>query len=479
VSRLISRASAFAVALQKVSQDARSSPDSIRVRLTNGVILVCFVYILLRPVSNNAVLIPILFLMGLASAISCVVEARGFAPGFDSIWICQIYFALIGTVVGIVAGAPGVIYGVLIYALAPVLYWTWVCAFDLATVRLAIHWLFVATAVLSTVIIIFVAGETRFFPQLVPSWLIEASGAAFAPTANTPGQIRFYGLSTLAAAGPLCAASLLLRADSLMPHAALRIYAAAASVLAALVSGRRAIVLVIILAPLIAWICSVVIRRRWSFPGNADGVRVVIAAARAWPHLAALVVGAALLLLGLVAAVYHSTIVVSFASAHALILGGNAGPPDIRVAEARALLDGWAKSPWVGNGFGATLPGFSRDASRPWNFELQYHVLLFQTGLVGVLLAAAALVAVLRQLRRAAQAAIAYEATLVATTTGAVAFLLANSVDPYLQAPGHMWAIYLPLAVANSLLVSTVAVEQTRVAATGGGKRQNESSADA
>jgi len=444
--------------LMALRQDPRNTDAlSVTLRLSNGLILGCLVYLLLRPVSNNFVLIPVFFLMGLGSLAIWIVADRRFAPGFASIWLWQLYFALLGTVVGVVAGAPGLLYGVLIYAIAPILYWIWVGAFDLSTIRLAILWVFITTAALSTVIILFVAGETHVIPQLVPFTILDASGAAYAPTANTPGQIRFYGVSTLAAAGPLCAASLLVRADRLMPHVALRVYATASAVVASLVAGRRAILVVIVLAPVIAWICSVTIRGQWRMRTNRNGFQSVVGALRSRPKMAAMVVGSVVVLIGIVYVtqpLFISAIYVSFASAHAMAFGGGGGTPDVRVAEAKALLDGWAKSPWVGNGFGATLPGYSRDAARPWNFELQYHVLVFQTGLAGAVLAMAGLLAVIRQLRAAARAAAAYSGTLVVLTTGAVSLLVANAVDPYLQAPGHMWAIYLPLTVANCVLIA-------------------------
>jgi hypothetical protein len=447
-------------------------PQSIGLRVSNAVILLCVVYLWLRPVSNNFVLVPVLFMMGLGSAAACVFGVRRLAAGFAPIWLCQVFLALLGTVVGAIGGAPGLLYGVLIYAAAPILYWTWVRAFDLGTIRQTLFWLFISTSVLSTIIILFVAGETRLIPQVVPASLLDASGAAFAPAGNTPGQIRFYGLSTLAAAGPLCAASLFVRADKLMPNAKLRAYAAASSTVAALVSGRRAIVLVIVLAPLAAWMCSAVIRSQWGSRQVRGRVRLALGAALRRRGKLALAVGASLLFIGVAYVtaplfIPFSAISYSLASAQAMVFGGGAGVADVRVAEAKALIDGWLKSPLVGNGFGAILPNYSRDPARPWNFELQYHVILFQTGLTGVSLGIVALLAALRQLRATARAVPAYSATLVVTTTGAVSLLLANSVDPYLQAPGHMWAIYLPLAVANSVLIAHMKSTHDKAVSTG------------
>lgn len=424
-------------------------------KIGTAVVLLCLMYLWLRPVSDNYVLVAVLLLMGSASAAVSLIAGRRFGGGFAPIWICQFLFALLGTIVGIVMATPGVWYEVLIYAAAPILYWTWVRALDLRAIRLVLLWLAIGTSALSTAIILFVAAEKGMLPHLVPGAILGASGAAFDPTTN---QIRFFGLSTLAAAGPLWAASLFVRGDALLPHATWRVYAASSSVVAALVSGRRAIVVVIIIGPLIAWISLALIRWQWSRTGVSD---------RAKPKLWALrrigvAVVATLVVLGLVevaapSLVRLSAIPRSFASAMALVGLGQSGVVDVRVAEAGALIDGWKKSPVIGSGFGAALPSFVRDRQKPWSYELQYHLLLFQTGLAGALLAIVALLAGLKQLRAAARAKPAFAATLGVTSAGAISLLLANAIDPYLQAPGHMWAIYLPLAVTNSILVTKLA----------------------
>jgi hypothetical protein len=444
----------------------KAQPTSLRIG--NAAIVFCLVYLWLRPVSNNFVLIPVLLGMGLASAAVCVVGAREFAPGFGPIWIGQLSFAVLGTTVAVFAGAPGILYGVLVYAAAPILFWTWVRALDLGTVRVALTWLAISTSALSTVIVIFVAGEKGLIPNVVPGAILDASGAGFGSSADITSQIRFYGLSTLAAAGPLWAASVFTRADKLMPPAMLRIYAASSATVAALVAGRRAIVVVTILAPLIAWACSTAIRWHRRSIESRDHVGTSVGAALRERRKMLIALGV-LLVLGIAFAAapsffLFSAVSRSFVNAEALLTGGGAGVPDVRVAEAKALIVGWLQSPLVGHGFGAVLPNYFRDPARPWNFELQYHLILFQTGLLGLSLAILVLVFTLRQLRAAARAAPEFVGTLIVTTTGAVALLLANSVDPYLQAPGHMWAVYLPLAVANCMLLSQL--KSTRASAT-------------
>ncbi|HXT71668.1 MAG TPA: hypothetical protein VN700_18060 [Vicinamibacterales bacterium] len=55
---------------------------------------------------------------------------------------------------------------------------------------------------------------------------------------------------------------------------------------------------------------------------------------------------------------------------------------DIRAIQRRYLLDAFMASPWVGSGFGG-YAGYLRNAERPWSYELTYHQMLFNIGIVG------------------------------------------------------------------------------------------------
>jgi len=56
---------------------------------------------------------------------------------------------------------------------------------------------------------------------------------------------------------------------------------------------------------------------------------------------------------------------------------------DERTIQKPYLLEGFARSPALGVGFGA-YAGYLRSAERPWNYELTYHLMLFNLGIVGV-----------------------------------------------------------------------------------------------
>ena len=77
-----------------------------------------------------------------------------------------------------------------------------------------------------------------------------------------------------------------------------------------------------------------------------------------------------------------------------------------RLEQAPQLLRGFRRHVVLGSGMGATLPsGFRRSKSEPWSFELSYLQLLFQLGVIGVvLLFVAPALALYRGLRSLARA---------------------------------------------------------------------------
>jgi hypothetical protein len=55
---------------------------------------------------------------------------------------------------------------------------------------------------------------------------------------------------------------------------------------------------------------------------------------------------------------------------------------DARSLQTPYLIGGFMKAPVLGSGFGG-YAGYKRNELRPWTYELTYHMLLFNTGLVG------------------------------------------------------------------------------------------------
>lgn len=124
---------------------------------------------------------------------------------------------------------------------------------------------------------------------------------------------------------------------------------------------------------------------------------------------------------------------------------------DARSSQITVLWRDFLESPLVGHGAGATTPDSVRNVEYPWRFEMQYHLLLFEGGIVAALLFLAALRSGVRIVRRAiATAGFEHGPLLIASSVGAFAMLVANATNPYLRQVGLQVWIFLPLMLAHA-----------------------------
>ncbi|HEY1660374.1 MAG TPA: hypothetical protein VGG14_18625 [Candidatus Sulfotelmatobacter sp.] len=119
-----------------------------------------------------------------------------------------------------------------------------------------------------------------------------------------------------------------------------------------------------------------------------------------------------------------------------------------------ALTRGWLDQPIFGAGLGASVVGSIRSETMPWSYELSYVALLYQTGIVGFLVYAAAIVwtfwrgiQVIGEGGQPAQ-------IMIPLLVGLCGLLIANGTNPYLGCFDEMWTLFLPLAVINYRLAA-------------------------
>jgi len=400
-----------------------------------------FSWVFFLPVSHNEILYPLFGLLGLAALI--VVILRN--PLIDvHVWAIAFLVAALG-IYGDLLGIenPDPIFTFTVFLIAPAMYLLCVAAASVTTLRYLFIAAVIGTLLVSVVLLVFIGGEAGIIQQVTPHWLISGLDmkATFRGGAS---QARSWGLSSLNALGPIWMASLLVRKHALLPPWWLRLVCAALALATAILSARDSITLVMILAPFIALLLRVTLlrtsrtpiwlpRRPWEWV--AIGAVVLVAAVLVIPRL---------IRTGPIASVF-SAIGSFFGVASA---SGDANQ-SIRSDEASYLLQGWATNPIFGAGFRALVPGYQRASEIPWSLELQYHVLLFNVGLIGIVVAAAIVVAGILFVRKAVVANPEFMPVLLVSTTGGIAMLIANATNPYLVAPGHQWAVFLPVAVAS------------------------------
>lgn len=190
-------------------------------------------------------------------------------------------------------------------------------------------------------------------------------------------------------------------------------------------SGRRALVLVVALTPalvlLTAWLSSSMpllrpMSRRFCIAYCA-GIVAVGAGASALP-----------------ASLQDSGYVYRLKSAFS--------SQDERSIQKGYLVDGFVEAPVLGSGFGA-YAGYLRSAERPWTYELTYHKMLFNLGLVGMALVGGVhaayvgfVVLLLRRFR-------AGSASAFGLLVGLLALLLGAWSNPYLGSFDYLFFLGL------------------------------------
>lgn len=129
-----------------------------------------------------------------------------------------------------------------------------------------------------------------------------------------------------------------------------------------------------------------------------------------------------------------------------------------RVEQAPELLAAWRTRPILGSGLGATLPtGYIRSQQQPYAFEDTYDAILFQNGLIGlIVIMALPFIACVRALQVIPRLPREERAFAVVGVAGLAGIFAASAVTPYLVSSYGM------LAVAAMLASIARAVERGR-----------------
>jgi len=136
------------------------------------------------------------------------------------------------------------------------------------------------------------------------------------------------------------------------------------------------------------------------------------------------------------------------------------GLQNVRNIQSRYLIKEFLNKPIFGNGAGATLSGFQRSESMPWAFELSYHTLLFQSGIVGASFYLAALILVLQKVFNVRKMNRHVGSTLLFTL---ISIYFANATNPYFSSSfDFMIFIFLPLLLCKLICEHEKELSQPR-----------------
>ncbi|MFJ8896235.1 hypothetical protein ACIRCZ_16750 [Leifsonia sp. NPDC102414] len=433
---------------------------------------VALVYVTLIPVGNNVILYPLLLSFAVLAAVNIV--RRRIRPDRALILPAAIWavFLLLGIVTAIARDAESWERTLVFFLVWPAVFSVVVVGFDRRVVRT----IFLVGAYVSVLI-----GVLLFFQALAqggilpfrrfPAWLAgplrmagDSDSGMVSLTAAPMPPLLWWG-------GIWIAAMFCDPRDQYLPPMWLRMLAGSLVITGAFASWRRGIVIVLVVAPILAVIALVALKVRNVKRQNGPRLSV-------WSFVRLAIVAAFVVVLTLVAQPHLFSMFTSAVRSSSTVVEGPAPSPsppaqnindpgpltvnqdntlsdEIRKNESHSLLSPRSPADWiVGRGFGATIDrgAFERQI-RPWQTELQYHAIFYWTGILGVMLVIAVAVTALLAVRKAFRVEDGLRGSLYVASVGALCVLMANATNPYLQAPGHMWPVFLPLMITSAILV--------------------------
>lgn len=405
-------------------------------KVSRWVILGGFTYLLVFPTGHNAVLLTVLVAMGAASLSLVVTGHQGLARGLRIPAVLSGILIALGVVVGI--GNQGWAHSLIAWVAAPVLFWVWAVALTEDLIPHLLRIALGATIALSAVTLIFAFTIPTGLPAaLHPFFGGDSDGFGFA------AAVSIYGTTTLLATTPMWIVGSVLPLTRHLPSRAWMMAAAGSALLASVVSSRRATVVLALAAPVI------ILALYWL---SRDRSKHVALSGRARAYI----LGGSVFAVILLAIASFMPIVQRTAQGVLGMVTGQARTPDerLRLAQIPELWEGFLSSPIWGHGIGATVDGFSRNKNRPWAFEMQYNMLLFQVGVLGAAILIASVVLVVLALWKASKARPDLRPLLAVVAASALSILIGNALNPMLQAPGHFWSVFLLIACINVALLS-------------------------
>ncbi|MHB8412426.1 MAG: O-antigen ligase family protein [Candidatus Acidiferrales bacterium] len=346
---------------------------------------------------------------------------------------------------GLIEAAPGALFSSFVYVIFPLLYVIFIAAATDARIWLELLKILpIAAIAIGLGTLEYLLWTVGIFPN---SLYVAPDLVHNIVFYNGYVQMSHYSLSTLVFLVPYLVGALVVYTKERASFISRKILwiAFLSGTGVALLSGRRALLIVIVLAPLLTWFF------RAKLP-----ISIRLASRR--QVLTTLLTGVFLVLsIGLY---LGRTVNLDWRGLQDLVVGGfdsdfSQGAAT-RSEQFHALLSGWEEQPVLGHGLGSYTPELVR-SDRPWEYELQYNLLLFQTGLIGVALYGSGVLWLywkgIKMIRTGSLIGIHMVPVLVGTTC----FLVANAVDPYLQTFGQLWTLFLPIGLINWQMVSVKA----------------------
>ena len=338
---------------------------------------------------------------------------------------------------GIWLGAPGAVPMVTVYVVWPAVYTVLLaCAASHAVLNGLGRLLVVSTIVISLYSLSYIAWELGWWPDTLYLPLDQGQGLSV-----RDGTVEFnlYSITSLIFLVPYVTALLIVVPSDASPASRPTLWLALAlGVFVSILSGRRALLLVMALAPFMAVALRLLLRAQ-SRSGRRFGSLVSMV-------LVVLTTGIIARLFGIRPGAAFDWFASGFQFSSDPIAM-------MRATQSAELLTRWWQSPLLGWGFGSTLQTMVRSAEMPWAFELSYLALLLNTGAVGVFFYAVGIGSIFFAGYAMARSGHQLGRPVLAVLVGSATFLVANATNPYLPKFDYEWVVFLPLAFINVWLL--------------------------
>lgn len=250
-------------------------------------------------------------------------------------------------------------------------------------------------------------------------------------------QLTAHNVGTLTFLAPFLISACVMRSEEAVGISRKFLLAATIlSIIAVLVSGRRALWLELLIMPLMLVVINWILR---------EGQTRVVLKQTVLGYSAALVL---LVAGGYILSTYAGW---SFAAMKEhfgeAFLGEN-----VRTEQAAALWNGFKGSPIFGTGFGLGVPDVIRHDDFPWIYELSYMLILYNTGILGSLMYAACLGFVYLYSYHLVRNKLCDGSIITPLLVGFTCFIIANATNPYFASYDFMWVLFLPVCYINVVL---------------------------
>ena len=337
--------------------------------------------------------------------------------------------------IGVINDTPGALRVSTVYVLWPVVYIFFMGIVNRPVQLFSFLKVIVVSAITVSIMAIMLVADNVFGLNLGVLSFLDKQGAALGLYDGII-EYRLFNMSTIIYALPFLLGVLFIF-PALPPFKGrwrtLTWVAIALSIVVLFISGRRAFLLIALLSPFVVWGLLLMANfqlhiLKWMIIGGIFGVTLMIVI------ITILNIDINLLWESFISAFDYEDGTSSISA---------------RKEQFISLINGWTSAPILGAGHGAAAE-VVRNPNQAWAYELSYVALLFQTGLVGILIYSSAIVWIfvkgIFMMRRIPESA----GLLIPTLSGLFCFLIVNATNPYLGSFDYLWVVFLPIAILNA-----------------------------